>query len=242
MLWGDAEARTQVLLDLLAAWDRDDSAALGRALLRLDSAVTAGLAALGLGRDPGAAVRLDRYARGWIGRVAIDGTIHLDVDQVRHYVVEERQPDRVVHTLVHESLHARAPATPARGAEAAQWKGYQEGMVEGLTRIVTGDRAGMRVLDPAYDFYVAAYRALAVVARLDLEELWRALWRARPGQVRERFAETVDAVGRRRGAPALDAGQLRRLGRMGDRVFAGDRFRDPPDERGLIQRWEAALR
>jgi hypothetical protein len=154
----------------------------------------------------------------------------------------ERQPDRVVHTLMHESLHARAPAAPTRAAEAAQWKGYQEGMVEGLARLVTGAGAGLRVLDPSYDFYVASYRALAFVAALDVEELLRALWQARPGQVRVRFAVAVDNLRQRRGVPALDAERLRRLGGMGDRVFAGDRSRDPPDERALVQRWELVLR
>lgn len=238
LFWGDARARMQALLDLLAVWDLGVSAALERALLRIDGAVTAGLTALNLSRDTRAVVRVDRYGRGWIGRVTVDGNIHLAIDQVRHYVVEERQPDRIAHTLIHESLHARAPAAATRGAEAARWKGYQEGMVEGLARIVTGEQAGMRVLDPAYDFYVAGFRALAAVAGLDTEELWR----VRPGQVRERFAATVDAVRRRRGARALDAEQLRRLGGMGDRVFAGDRTRDPPDERALAQRWELALR
>jgi hypothetical protein len=114
-------------------------------------------------------------------------------------------------------------------------------MVEGLARMVTGECAGMRVLDPAYDYYVAAYRALADVARLNVQELWRALWRVRPGQVRERFAATVDAARRQRGAPALDPGQLRRLTGMGDRVFAGDRSRDPADERALTQRWGLVL-
>ncbi len=207
LLWGDANARAWALLDIVAAWDRGDGGSLERAVPRLDGAVAAGLAALNLPRDPGAAVRLDRYGRGWIGRVTVDGTIHLDVDQVRHYVAEERHPDRIVHALVHESL----------------------------------ERAGMRVLDPAYDYYVAAYRALADAARLNVEDLWRALWHVHPGQVRERFAATVDAARRRGDAPALDAGQLRRLAGMGDRVFAGDRFRDLVDERALTQRWELAL-
>jgi hypothetical protein len=177
-IWTSADIRERSLSDVLLAWDRGDYAGAHHALARLDRAVVAGLEALGLGRDPGAALRLDHYGRGWIGRVAIDGAILLDVEEVRHFVAVEHVPDRIFHTLVHESLHARAPATAMRGAEAAQWKGYQEGMVEGLARIVTGERAGIRVPDPAYDYYVAAYRALAAAAGLGTEELWRAVARA----------------------------------------------------------------
>lgn len=241
-LWGDADARRRALLNLLAAWDRGDRVALERALLRVDGAMAAGLVVLNLRRDPGVAVQLGSFGRGWIGRVGLDGDIRLDMDQVRHYLLEAREPDRVIHTLVHESLHARAPAAATRGAEASQWKGYQEGMVEGLARCVTSERAGMRVLDPSYSFYVASYRALAAVAGLDVEALWRALWRVRPGEVRAWFTASVNAARQQLGAATLSAEQHRRLGGIGDRVFAGSRSDDRPDERALVRSWEVAFR
>jgi hypothetical protein len=65
-------------------------------------------------------------------------------------------------------------SSPARGA-ASMWRGFEEGMVEGLARSVTGTAAGITVADPSYVYYVEAYRALARVAGIDAERLWRAL-------------------------------------------------------------------
>lgn len=68
---------------------------------------------------------------------------------------------------------------------------------------MTGTAAGITVADPSYGYYVEAYRALARVAGIDAERLWRALWLVRPGDVRERFAAAVDAMRLAAGMPSL---------------------------------------
>jgi hypothetical protein len=227
---------------MVTAWQRGDAVGLDRALRRVDQAVTAALDLLKLPRGPGAIVQIGHYGRGWIGRVALDGGIRLDAEQVRHFVFEERQPDRIFHTWVHESLHARAPAAATRGAEAERWKGYEEGLVEGLARLVTASAAGVKLTGTSYEFYVASYRALASAVGVDVENLWRELWSAKPGEVRAHFSAMVDLVRQRHGAAALDGDQRRRLGLVGDRVMATERANDDPSEIVLARLWEAVFR
>ncbi|MGH2354537.1 MAG: hypothetical protein ACRDI2_25505 [Chloroflexota bacterium] len=149
-LWADAAERAGALAAMLAAWDSTNDAALRQRVRRVDDAVRAGLAALDLPRDPAADVRLVSRGRTWIGRVEPDGTILIEVERVR-YCLGLGMVDRIFHAWVHESIHARRLASSGRSAESAAWAGYEEGMAEGLARIVTDTKAHLAVHDRSYE-------------------------------------------------------------------------------------------
>ena len=109
LLWGDADARRQALLDVLAAWERGDHAWLDRAVRRLDGAVVAALQTVRLPRHPQSAVEVGAFNRNWIGRVAPDGRILIDLERVRQLVAAGGHPDRVFHALVHEMTQPQCP-------------------------------------------------------------------------------------------------------------------------------------
>lgn len=239
LLWADASERGQALNALVDAWSRADAAGLRATAARIDAAVAAGLEALRLPRDPGVRVDVGSYNRRWIGHVGADGTMAIDVDRVRRHLAAGGGPERIFHTWVHEALHARQPAAPTRSVEYASWPGYEEGMVEGLARVATGSKAAMAVEAPSYEFYVLAYRSLAVAADIDAERLWRLLWLQRPGDVRKGFATAVDAL---RAPNSTSPASRAHLTTVADRVFAADRYRDRPDAAVLARLWEAGLR
>ena len=242
LLWGDARERRHALMDMLAAWDAADVAALSAAVDRVDGAVAAALQALGLGREPGARVQVGGFGRRWMGRVAADGTIMIDLDRVRQHLTTGRHQDRVFRTWAHESLHARQPASATRFAEYASWPGYEEGLVEGLARLVAVAKAGMADEESPYDYYVEAYRSLAHAGNLDLERLWRGLWLHRPGEVRTNLAACVDRARNEQAHPSLTQGQRSRLMMVADRVFAGAHYGARTNAAVLARLWEAVFR
>jgi hypothetical protein len=240
-LWGNARERRRALEAIIAAWDAADVPARDAAVLRVDIAILAGLEALGLPRDPGSRVAVGSFGRSWIGRAAVDGTILLDVDWLRYGVIAISEPDRIFHTWVHESLHARRPSSAGRGPESAAWMGYEEGAVEGLARLVTGVQAGMDVKDPGYEHYVAAYRSLAQAGGFEPERLWRVLWAHHPGEVRRHFGAAVGAARQERHALPLNPDQQSRLMAVADRVFASGRLNDRPNIAVLTRIWEVVF-
>jgi hypothetical protein len=240
LLWSNRDARRQALLDLLAGWDRGGGVALQQVSGRIDRAVAAGLAAFRLPRDSGATYEIGHFGRGWIGHVTDDLKVQFDVEQVRYYVRTEQQPDRIFHTWVHESLHARAVPSAPRSV-SSMWRGYEEGMVEGLARTIA-TAAGLLVTDPSYGYYVEAYRALSSAGGFEAEHLWRALWRVPPGNVREHFAAVVNAVHRECGNPARMAPRPSQLRKVGDRVFAWGNAGNRADPPLLTRYWESAFR
>jgi hypothetical protein len=116
-------------------------------------------------------------------------------------------------------------------------------MVEGLARMATRDRAGMRDVARArsYEYYVAAYRTLAVVVGLDVERLWRQLWSFPTGSVRTAFADVVGTSSAAAAGLVLSPVQRRRLEGMADRMFATARQGDLPVERAMLATWRVAL-
>jgi hypothetical protein len=148
--------------------------------------------------------------------------------------------DTTFKTWIHESLHARqfgpAPPTTAR-----DHPGYEEGMVEGLARLVTRDLAGMQPLATAYTYYVEAYRSLSQVTGISVERLWRALWQYPRGHVRDAFVDTVDEIIVHAGGPALTGAQHSDLRGWADRFFSRSRFNDVTDPSGMISRWQSVF-
>ncbi|MGH2350067.1 MAG: hypothetical protein ACRDI2_21640 [Chloroflexota bacterium] len=241
LIWGDARERREALAAIVAASDAADPVLQQATVRRIDSAVVEGLQALQLRRELGSEVQVGSFNRGWIGRVTPDGRILFDIDEMRHYVTVARQPDRIFHTWVHESHHARCPASLNRRSEYVNWPGYEEGMAEGLARVVTGTKAGMAVADLSYEYYVQAYRSLAVSAGFDVGGLWRALWLHPPGDVREHLVSIVDAGWRERTGETLNPTQRSRLRAVADRVFMPRRD-GGWDSAVLVRLWESVFR
>jgi hypothetical protein len=240
-LWGDANERHRAVAALVAAWDRGEPAGLAQAVDRIDGAVLAGLAAIGLGRQPASRIEVDSYGLRFRGRVTPGGSLQIDIERVRQQLAAGGSADRVFHTWVHESVHARAPSTAGRAQEYRHWPGYEEGLAEGLARLLTNECARMTVEDAAYDFFVRAYSTLAQVAGVEIERLLRAVWRCPPGSVRDHFSETVAAamIERDRTLPLPQAVQLMRVA---DRVFGERHFGHGPDAAILERFWKSAFR
>jgi hypothetical protein len=240
-LWGDENERRQALSDVLAAWQGTRSAALLRAAHRIDAAVVAGLAALGLPRAAAVPIEVDAFGRRWMGRFTPEGVIRIDAEQIARHLAAGGHPDRVFHTWVHESLHARQWPGPGRGAEYVNWPGFEEGLAEGLARVATVAAARMTVEEPSYEFPVQAYVSLAESCGTTPDRVWRALWHLRPGDVRDRFAATIDGL--LSGLGSVSPGNVHhsRLMSVADRVFAADRLRDTPNPAALRRLWQTVF-
>jgi hypothetical protein len=73
---------------------------------------------------------------------------------VRAIVDLARGPDSTIRTWVHESIHGRRSYADDHLAEYRTWSGYEEGLAEGLARIVTRGRAGLDPFQPTYNYHV----------------------------------------------------------------------------------------
>jgi len=160
LIWIDARARHDAIAAILTASERN-SPDLRRHVARVDEAVSAALAALGLPRGLVVAVEIHEVIALWSGRKVPDCRLLFNGPALRHMLYQERNPDDILRSWVHESLHGRLPFHAEAATEARLHTGYEEGMVEGLARYVVRDMAGLRPLERSYRFYVAAFEALA---------------------------------------------------------------------------------
>ncbi len=134
-----------------------------------------------------------------------------------------RLPRTARRFWVHESLHARQPFAPDHAAEYRDFSGYEEGLVEGLARSLLRDQLGIREIAGTFEHPVAAYRGLALVLRVDLEQLWRRLWQTPPGAVRAAFPDIVaDLYQSETGAQLLPP-QVARCAELPTRCFGRGR-------------------
>jgi hypothetical protein len=238
-LWGDAGERRRALEAIVAA-SETGSADLA-AVARVDAAIAEGLLALGLPRGAVGNVRVEFAGRGWIGQKRADCDLVLDGYLIGQVMPHIHGPERVFHTWIHESLHARRPYAKTLAAEQRPHRGYEEGMVEGLARLISRDRAGVPPGMVSFEYYVRAYTALAKVLHVDVERLWRGLWLHPPGLVRAAFSETVATLVRRERGIALTANQLAALGSLADRHFDSARVQWTPNEALLNSAWQVVL-
>lgn len=99
--------------------------------------------------------------------------------------------DRFFSTWIHESIHARQPYSSDAGEEYQQHRGFEEGLVEGLTRYML-QQAGIPPVEGSFSFYVAAYEQLASTLDVQAVDLWRSLWEHPAGTVRDSFVDVID--------------------------------------------------
>jgi hypothetical protein len=240
-LWADAGERRRALEAIVAAWEAG-SPNLAAVVARVDAAVVEGLRALGLPRGPVREVRVDLFGRGWLGRKTPECDLFVDAARMRAFVRNLDEPDTVFRSWVHESLHGRQPYDLRADSADAQWRGYEEGLVEGLADLVTRVKAGMRPGASAYTVFVATYRALAAVANIDVELLWRTLWVFPVGQVRASFVDVVDDLRRARSGRVLTAQHRTRLLALADHLFRSRQAGSGADERVLATLWRSVFR
>ena len=242
-LWGDAEERASAIETVVGAWEAGDAAGLRAAITRVDRAVVEGLDALGLPRGPVAEIQIAAFGRNWLGRKHPDCRLMLDGHVMRQAVRALGRPDEVFRTWIHESLHGRQPYVVDPGSEQRRVPGYEEGMVEGLARIVTREKAAIRIVESSYDYYVRAYEALGAVVGVDAEQFWRELWRYPTGEVRSAMFDVADRVWQRAAGHRLTAAQRRRLQGVADQMFGPSRASvRAPDAGDLRAAWRVVFR
>ena len=174
----------------------------------IDASVADGLRAVGFDRGP-VNLQLAAQSPGEHGVKTHECILRISVNYIREMLGPDGKPDSVFRTWVHESIHARAPF-PASFYEDEwrRWRGYEEGLAEGLARLIVRNWGRMEPLDLAYDSYVRAYRALARVIGVDVGLLWTALYRHRNGHVRARLPAVIARFQSQRGSRQPDPSRV----------------------------------
>lgn len=210
-------------------------------ILMVDRAVVAVLQRAGLPR--GRQVRgpyVEPIGRGWAGRKAPDCRLLIDTDAFRDLDRVERA-DSLLKTWIHESIHGRQPYSPGFSEEWRLHRGFEEGLAEGLARIIASELELVPIL-ASYNSYVAAYQTLADALDVPVEDLFRSLWEFAVGQVATGFLTGVDDVIARHERNALSPFQRIRLFARARSVFGTVSSVQSPDEIILIREWREVLR
>lgn len=209
-------------------------------VLMVDQAVVAVLDRFGLPRDR--QVRgpfVEPVGHGWAGRKAQDCRLLLDTGAFRD-IDGVRRADSLLKTWIHESIHGRQPYSSGFAAEWRTHRGFEEGMVEGLARII----ANALMLQPvlaSYNYYVAAYDALAIVLNVPVEGLWRRLAAYPAGEVASGFITSVeDMIARHHRSPLTPFQRVRLIVRARN-VFGSPNGVQLPDEDILLRGWREVL-
>jgi hypothetical protein len=230
--WSDTPHRHRIIATIADALSTGNDTEV--VVKRVDDSIAAGLAALGLPRGPVQSVRIEQQWQGWRGRKRPDCLLLISGEDIRD-AVRRGRPDTIVRTWVHESLHARQPFAATAHTEYAAFRGYEEGLVESLTRNVL-DRAGIDIPVAAFEYYVEAYRALAAELDTDADDLCRKLWQLGPGHVRSGLLHIIEATANNRfrfSGP--------RFMRIADQLMSSTRRNDEPDLHILRTTWRLAL-
>lgn len=237
--WTDREVRRSALRDLRDALRFGGADDVQSAADAIDGHIVAALESLGFPRGP---ARPSVERQGSVGNRAGVKRPNCLLLIEAHYVEQHADalgnPDSVVRTWVHESIHARLEfAASAMDHEWFAWKGYEEGLAEGLARLITRDIAGLSPETPVYTRYVMAYEALARVLGQTPEELWRALYPIPFGAVRDTLPEVVARLSIREHPPRPSLVRA-----TADELFnSGDEGRSVPSLE-LEEQWREALR
>ncbi len=225
---------------MLGAWEVSSPTLQGH-VARVDRAVEVALDVLRLRRGPVREVRVEAAGRGWAGRKHPDCTIILDALVLRHSLRILDCPDAVLQTWVHESIHARQPYRVTAPSEHRDLRGYEEGLAEGLARLILQAKAGVKIFGGGFEYYVVAYRGLAEALGVGVEQLWRELWRYPTGQVRAGFSDVVRRLYETRAGQQLTPVRRRRLQVLADSQFQTARAGHDADASQIAELWKAVL-
>src|SRR5690606_4903185 len=100
--------------------------------------------------------------------------------------------DKLMHTWVHESIHARQPFAGSWRVEDRRAPGLEEGMTDWLARRLIRRLTGWVNQNPhPYDNFVNAMEGLALALDEDPEQFLRRLWQNPIGRVSDAVYEMI---------------------------------------------------
>jgi hypothetical protein len=239
-IWRDAEERRHTIDAIVEALDGTDASLLQDAIWRMDDAIVAGLMALWFPRGRVRAVEIERSAVMWAGRKDPACTLFLSATALRRNL-RLAQPNAVFRTWIHESLHARQPYAAGYAEEYRRTPGYEEGLVEGLSRELLLAVGGFVDVGGSFDYYVTAWQTLARLMSVPVYAVWQRLWTEPPGRVRANFAAAVNDLQQRQGKPVVSGVGLARLAAIADTLFSPARARAVPDTMMIERTWRLVL-
>jgi hypothetical protein len=234
----DARYRAKLTSDLLKSDPSSPPSIHARDAI--DAAVVEVLAAAGLPRGPINGPVVDQIGRGWYGRKTYDCTLLIDI-RTLSLLPEADQADSTLRTWIHESLHARHPYAPGFDREWREHRGFEEGLVEGLTRFLVVESLTLRPVIASYHFYVAAYRTLADVLDIEVEQLWRTMWVYPAGDASAMLLPVGERILIKDGRAPLTPTQRARFVGLAVRHFSTDRTNDRPNEAVLETAWRSVI-
>lgn len=126
----ERSARLDAVQSILDAADHGDEEGAEAALQALDGVVVEAMEALGFPRRHGVRLRLDPF--GARGQATEGGELCVGPAWLRRDLNEYRNPDTTFRTLVQESVHHRQEWDVDWGAEYREFRGYEEGLAEGV--------------------------------------------------------------------------------------------------------------
>lgn len=206
---------------------------------RVDVAVVEGLAALRFPRGPVAGIEFSRLSISQSGQKLPDCRIMLAGIALESALSEERV-DGFFGTWVHESIHARQPYAHGASTEYRQYRGFEEGLVEGLTRHVL-ERAGIAPRTGAFSYYVVVYEQMAHVLGIDTVELWRRLWKYPTGTISAVFVDVVTELNLQLRGQRLGRRQRQRLFVTAAGLLRAGQDRNIYDASDIRRQWEAVI-
>lgn len=238
--WHDPMVRRQAFETIIAAWRRGDEEALQTALGRVDDAILAAMRQLGLPRQGVTTLRFDAYPQLWAGHKHPACTLEINARRVDATLAAGASDD-LVRTWVHESVHGRLPRQPGWQREAVATPGAEEGLAEGLARLICVAQPGLAVRTGTFDRYVAAYEVMAEDLGLPVEALWRTLYSVPPGGVAAAFLTIVAGlVDEWTGIPLPEA-RRRRLARFVPAAFTTGQATGVVDYEQMRRDWRLRL-
>lgn len=230
----DAARRMEVVERILS--ERRD-----RSIRLVDTVVLEILDAVDLPRGPDVqGPFVETLGRGWAGRKAPDCRIVIDAEAF-HDLEGVQRADSVLKTWLHESIHGRQPYALGFAEEWRLYRGFEEGLAEGLARAIASELELQPVL-AGFNYYVAAYQTLAGALNIPVEVLWRRLWQCRVGEVANGFSTAVADVIVDSGGDSPSSLQRARLFARARNIFGTHNSVQLPDEQLLLKTWHEVLR
>lgn len=237
--WEDVATRRAALVDILSRWDAGDIFPLAQ-LQRIDDVVVAVLKTSGFPRGPVSGLRLVESINGGKARKTKECVLEFSVADMRAFVDELNQPDDVVRSWIHESVHARQFFAPNADDEYHSFPGVEEGLVENVTMIVVRE-TGIRPLDLPRTRFTVAYQILAEIIGIPTERLVRELFKARTGEVSQMLPSVVALLIAETQNRDLGGRNQLRLIAAARQVFNADRVQWPLIDEEVRDIWRRAL-
>src|SRR5690606_35078975 len=195
--WQNAAVRLHRIWELAQAFKSGDQAAIAAAVKAIDDQVVDALRREALPRGPVAKLRVayeweDPGLEKTYGYKAPSCDIGINREMVERIIAGNLAPEKLLHTWLHESIHARQPFSPFAMMEYNRAPGFEEGVTDGLARRLIRRLTGW--VNPerhSYDNFVNAMEGLALALDEDPEQFLRRLWQNPTGRVADAVYEMI---------------------------------------------------